>query len=108
MIVAIQLGKMKITLDTVDHVIRAKIEVDSEQAKQLIERNLDKLHQELADNGIELNSLNISLSYSKQQKEEKETMKNNTENQNLDHVGETQEEKEQKKSLGYNTYEYIA
>lgn len=104
-----QLGKMKITLDTADHVIRAKIEVDSEQARQLIERNLDKLHQELADNGIKLNSLNISLSYSRQQKEEKETMNNNnnSQTQNLGQVGETQEE-EQKKTLGYNTYEYIA
>ena len=103
-----QLGKMKITLDTVDHVLRAKIEVDSEQARQLIERNLDKLHQELADNGIELNSLNISLSNSKQQKGERETMNNNNrQTQNLGQVGEIQEE-EQKKTLGYNTYEYIA
>ena len=103
-----QLGKMKITLDTADQVIRAKIEVDSEQAKQLIERNLDKLHQELTENGIELNSLNISLSYSKQQKEGEETMNNsNTKNENLGQVGETEEE-EQKKTLGYNTYEYIA
>ncbi|MCW8848519.1 MAG: flagellar hook-length control protein FliK [Melioribacteraceae bacterium] len=103
-----QLGKMKITLDTADHVIRAKIEVDSEQAKQLIERNLDKLHQELTENGIELNSLNISLSYSKEQKEERETMNNSNNNQteNLGQVGESEEE--QKKSLGYNTYEYIA
>jgi flagellar hook-length control protein FliK len=104
-----QLGKMKITLDSADHVLRAKIEVDTEQARQLIERNLDKLHQELADNGIELNSLNISLSNPKQKKEDGETMNNNNNNQtqNLGQVGET-EEKEQKKTLGYNTYEYIA
>ncbi len=104
-----QLGKMKITLDTADHVLRAKIEVDSEQARQLIERNLDKLHQELADNGIELNSLNISLSNPKQQKEDREKMNNNNNSQteNLGQVGETEEE-EQKKTLGYNTYEYIA
>ncbi len=103
-----KLGKMKITLDTTDHVIRARIEVDNEQAKQLIERNLDKLHQELSENGLELNSLNISLGYSKQQKEEKEVIdKSQKESQNLGQMGETEEET-QKKTLGYNTYEYIA
>ena len=103
-----QLGKMKITLVTTDNVIKARIEVDNEQAKQLIERNLDKLHQELSENGLELNSLNISLGYSKQQKEEKEVVdKSQKESQNLGQMEET-EEKTQKKTLGYNTYEYIA
>lgn len=102
------LGKVKITLDTAEHVVRARIEVESEHAKHLIEKNLDKLHQDLAENGVELNSLNISLSNPKHHKEEQELMKNyNTKSENNGQVGETEEE-EQKKTLGYNTYEYIA
>ena len=102
------LGKMKITLDTTEHVVRARIEVESEQSKHLIEKNLDKLHQELAENGVELNSLNISLSNPKHNKEEKEMMeRNSSKTENNGQVGEA-EEKEQKKQLGYNTYEYIA
>ena len=103
-----QLGKMKITLDTTEHLIKARIEVESEQAKQLIERNIDKLHQELSDNGVKLNSLNISLGYSKQQKEQQEEInKKQTDTQNFGQVEENEDE-EQKKTLGYNTYEYIA
>ena len=102
------LGKMKITLDTVDKMLKANIEVDNEQAKQLVEKNIDKLQQQLSNNGLQLNSLNISLSYSKQQRDGKK-INNKTENEseNLGQVGETEEEKS-KKQLGYNTYEYIA
>ncbi len=104
------LGKMKITLDTADHVMRAKIEVDNEQSKQLIEKNIVKLHEELKDSGVQLNSLNISLGYSKQQNKNdtEEKINNKMEDfQDNDQVGEVKEES-QKKSLGYNTYEYLA
>jgi len=102
------LGKMKITLDTVDKMLKASIEVDNEQTKQLVEKNLDKLQQQLSENGVMLNSLNISLKYAKQQKEDKKINKNiQNDNENSDQVGGTEEGKNEK-SLGYNTYEYIA
>ena len=102
------LGRMKITLDTVDKMLKAHIEVDNEQAKQLVEKNIDKLQQQLSNNGLQLNSLNISLSYSKQQRDGKKiNNKSQNESENLGQVGETEEEKS-KKQLGYNTYEYIA
>ena len=102
------LGQIKIMLDTIDNVIKARIEVDNEQAKQLLEKNLEKLYQELSENGLKLNSLNISLGNQRKQKGEKVTKsKNQSENKSLGQVGESEEEK-QKKSLGYNTYEYIA
>ncbi len=102
------LGKMKITLDTVDKMLKANIEVETEQAKHLVEKNIDKLQQQLSNNGLQLNSLNISLSYSKQQRDGKK-LNNKTENESesLGQVGEAEEEKG-KKQLGYNTYEYIA
>lgn len=103
------LGKMKITVDTKDNALTARIEVNSDQSKQLIEKNLDKLYQELTENGVELSSLNISMSNSNQQNEDEENFTNNKNHnsKSLDQVGEVEEEKK-KKSLGYNTYEYIA
>lgn len=102
------LGKMKITLDTVDKMLKANIEVETEQAKHLVEKNIDKLQQQLSNNGLQLNYLNISLSYSKQQRDSKK-INNKTENEpeSLGQAGEAEEE-QSKKQLGYNTYEYIA
>ena len=102
------LGQLKITLDSLDNALKARIEVENEQAKQLLEKNVDKLQQELLDNGVKLNSLNISLSNSKRQKDQKDLKnKPNNNSKDLGQVGESEEEL-QKKSFGYNTYEYIA
>lgn len=103
------LGRMKITLDTADHAIKARIDVDNEQARQLIERNLGKLQQELAANGIQLSSLNISLGYSRQQRDGNQIKNSkNVHSESQGQVGETIETEEPKRKLGYNTYEYIA
>lgn len=103
------LGKMKITIDTIDKLLKATIEVDNDQSKQLIERNINKLHSQLTQNGVELNSLNISLKYSKNNKNDSEVFNNNkNQTNNNSQVGETEETPKQKKSLGYNTYEFIA
>ncbi len=86
------LGKMKITLDTIDNLLKATIEVDNEQSKQMIERNINKLHSQLSESGIELNSLNISLGYSKNQKNDEEISDSKTkQSKNNSQVGETEE-----------------
>ncbi|MCB0747798.1 MAG: flagellar hook-length control protein FliK, partial [Ignavibacteriae bacterium] len=102
------LGKMKITLDTIDHAVKASIEVDNEQAKQLVERNINKLQQELQSNGIQLSSLNISLGQPKNHKSEKQTSGSNKNNDSNFENDEIEITEEKKKTLGYNTYEYIA
>jgi len=103
------LGKMKITLDTIDNILKATIEVDNEHSKQLVERNLNKLYTQLRENGVELNSLNISLGYSKEGNSEEE-ISNKQSNRSSDNnqARETEEEEKTTKSLGYNTYEYLA
>ncbi|PID62475.1 MAG: hypothetical protein CR986_01530 [Ignavibacteriae bacterium] len=104
------LGKMKITLDSEDETLKAKIEVDTQQAKQIIEKNIDKLQQDLNQNGIKLGSLNISLGNSKE-RNDGETFNENasefTEGNEFDTMQENEELKDSK-SMGYNTYEYIA
>ncbi|MBI1932569.1 MAG: flagellar hook-length control protein FliK [Ignavibacteriales bacterium] len=103
------LGKMKITLSTVENALKASIEVDNEQAKTLVEKNLDKLHEELSKTGIQLNSLNISLGQPKNNKGEKRSVSKNNSNENQYETENIEYNEDKKsKSLGYNTYEYIA
>ncbi|MBK7104443.1 MAG: flagellar hook-length control protein FliK [Ignavibacteriae bacterium] len=103
------LGKMKITLTTVENVLKASIEVDNEQAKGMVERNVEKLQEELSKNGIQLSSLNISLGQPKNHKGEKRTNTKNNSNENQTETDKIDFEEDKKtKTLGYNTYEYIA
>jgi len=104
------LGKMKITLDTTEHAVKATIQVDNEHAKTLVERNIQKLHQELNNNGVQLSSINISLGQPKNHRSERHSF-NKTGNNNSNFSqedNEVNEENSNQKSLGYNTYEYIA
>ncbi len=102
------LGHLKITLETTNHLLNAHIQVENEQAKLLVEKNLNQLHTQLQDSGVELNSLNISLGYSSKQDEsfQQESKKQ------LDYSEPIKEEitkdSSKTKSLGYNTYEYLA
>jgi flagellar hook-length control protein FliK len=102
------LGHLKITLESNNHLINAHIQVENEQAKLLVEKNLNELHTQLQESGVELNSLNISMGYSsKQEKSFQQKSK-----QKIDYSDSTIEEinnkKNETKSLGYNTYEYLA
>ncbi|MFZ1290314.1 MAG: flagellar hook-length control protein FliK [Melioribacteraceae bacterium] len=103
------LGKMKITLTTIDNALKASIEVDNEQAKHLVERNVEKLQEELSKSGIQLSSLNISLGQPKNHKNEKRTNTKNDLNENQFEAENIDFNEDKKtKTLGYNTYEYIA
>ncbi len=102
------LGHLKITLETNNHLINAHIQVENEQAKLLVEKNLNQLHTQLQENGVELNSLNISLGYSSNSKESYGG-KNKHKQIITDSVNEeTAKNKKETKTLGYNTYEYLA
>ena len=103
------LGKMKITLSTVENVLKASIEVDNEQAKTLVEKNIDKLQEELSKTGIQLNSLNISLGQPKNNKGERRSVTKSNSNENQYETENIEYDEDKKsKTLGYNTYEYIA
>ncbi|MEE9430538.1 MAG: flagellar hook-length control protein FliK [Melioribacteraceae bacterium] len=102
------LGNLKITLETTEQSLTANIQVENEQAKQLVEKNINILHNQLKESGVELGSLNISLGNPKTYKEESGTQGDgsNKHSEELE-LEEIKEEKENR-SLGYNTYEYLA
>ena len=101
------LGKVKIVLDLTDKSVHANIQVDNEGAKQAVQNNINELKQSLNLNGLQLGSLNISLS-NNDDKANKSFLqkKKSAYNQYNSKIEET-ENSISSKSLGYNTYDYL-
>ena len=103
-----KLGTIKIMLDTAGKTVHARLEVANDSVKQMVVQNIDTLKTSLAQQGIQLASLNVSLTnqdsrsnktYSSKKKSASTVMAANTEdNERID----------VQKNMGYNTYEYLA
>lgn len=102
------LGKVKITLEVGGEIIHAKAEVENESVRQIIQTNTETLKQTLSQNGLQLASFNVSLAGSdeKQQKAHGQKKRSNTFS-NRSKI-EKQVLPEATRTLGYNTYEYLA
>jgi len=101
------LGKLDIRLEVVNKVISASIKVDNETTQQLVQNSLEGLKATLNQNGVQYNSLNVSLSNSedKNQRYFKQKRKNNNNaKMNVEGLDETFSHK----NLGYNKYDFIA
>ncbi|MDP3830448.1 MAG: flagellar hook-length control protein FliK, partial [Ignavibacteriaceae bacterium] len=102
-------GSVKVLLETVNNVLSAKIEVENDTVKQIVQSNIEQLKQALNENGIQLSTINISLSNHDQRSPRSQFMKkkgNASENDKKVDV-ETGNEIKPKKQYGYNTYEYL-
>ena len=103
-----KLGTIKVMLDTAGKTVHARLEVANDSVKQMVVQNIDTLKTSLAQQGIQLASLNVSLTsqdsrsnktYSSKKKSASTVMAANTEdNERID----------VQKNMGYNTYEYLA
>ena len=102
------MGKVKISLNVSDNQVHINIEVENETIKTLIHSNTSELKQNLVQNGLQLNSLNISLSNSEDKpgKSFNQKKKLNLEN-NAKKIDFNETETVTRK-MGYNTYEYLA
>ena len=101
------LGKLKITLDLHDAVVKAHIQVENSAAKQLIENNLNELLSNLSRSGVPMGSVNISLNDAKERQTKKEQEKHKINSVNSSGGGSEQESAKASKMMGYNTYEYL-
>lgn len=103
------LGKLKLTIDVVDNMVKANVEVESTAVKHVVESNLSTLNQDLAKNGIQLSSINISLSDqdAKQSKQFANNKKKSSSSFEKDDDSIHEQEEVKAKQLGYNTYEYL-
>ena len=104
------LGKVKIMLDISNNVIHAHAEVENEAAKSLMQNNIENLKQALAQQGMQLNSLNISLSNHQEQKSNKSYLSKRKFTYTEHQIGEIDEKEPTNvsKHYGYNTYEFLA
>jgi len=102
------MGKVKISVEVTDKIVKANITVETEVVKNMLESKLGDLQSNLNKNTNQQGMINISLQQNEQKNNERQAGKKKIsgENKQVDKI-ETETE-ETKKSLGYNTVEYIA
>lgn len=102
------LGKVKIMVELVDNKVAARVDVENQAAKEMLQNQIQFLKDALNSSGIQLGSLNISH----QNNDPKGTRADKGKKQDDETVSTSKTKKEAKedgsKNLGYNTYEYIA
>lgn len=106
------LGQLKISIDNADHVLKAFIEVDNPQVKQAVENRMQELVQNLAQSGLNLGSVNVSVNNQQDQKLARnlDSKKKNVNKIDQDVEPEVKNDKNGNtvKEMGYNTYEFLA
>lgn len=102
------MGRIKVALEIIENKLTARLEVETNSAKEMLHNQVEFLRDSLSNNGIQLSSLSISL-YSSEQKNSKSLREKRKDSsiKDIDTKENLQKEK-QAKSLGYNTYEFIA
>jgi flagellar hook-length control protein FliK len=100
------LGNVKIEFDLKEKSMNAKISVETESAKNLIQTNSETLKNSLHSSGITLNSLNVLLSDGPRQQHVPIIKKKIQKNEIIEIQAEPVQIK--RRNLGYNTYEYLA
>jgi flagellar hook-length control protein FliK len=99
------LGKLKISIDVVDNIAKAIVEVQSDEVRKLIENNMNQLTNSLNNNGIQLSSMKVYLNYSDQKPSRGSFAQKNRTNRREEKTEELSSDFQKK--LGYNTYEYL-
>lgn len=102
------LGKVMLSIDLVENQINTRIEVENEQVKQFIQSNIEQLRQNLQTSGIHLNSVNISLAESEQKFSKAFTPRKKSGDRISKVKADEERTRPSQKSLGYNTYEFLA
>jgi flagellar hook-length control protein FliK len=103
-----ELGAIKITLDTFDNQLTAKVEVNNESVGHLMKSNVESLKQNLLQNGVQLNSINISFANSEHKQPGLNQQRKRNQNYLYENDIEINEELMLPKRMGYNTYEFLA
>ena len=108
------LGKVKVALDLIDNVVKAHISVDTQNAKVLIENNLNELQSQLAKSGIQFGEVSIGLNqnWQKHERNSRASFKQGKRVTKVNDAGDVAEHGEVERSeprlFGYNTYEFLA
>jgi len=101
------LGKVKVSLNISEHIVHANFEVENESVRNLIQNNSLNLKNSLMQQGLQLNSMNISLANYEQKTSKSFSPKRKTGYEKPVSKIDEKENQRISKSLGYNTYEYL-
>jgi len=101
------LGAVKIALEVVDEIVTAKIEVNNQAAREVLENNAKQLQAQLNQNGVNVNSINISLS-NFEHKQKQNFVPQRKKSFGYSEEREIEEKSSNEKRFGYNTIEYLA
>lgn len=102
------LGKVKIVLDVVDKVVHANIQVENEAVKQVIQGNINTLRQTLNLSGLQLSGFNISLNSNESGEGKSYGNKKKSTHPGTGSKVPGEIELASIKSMGYNTYDFLA
>ncbi|MBZ0200568.1 MAG: flagellar hook-length control protein FliK, partial [Ignavibacteriaceae bacterium] len=103
------LGKVKVMIDVTENVVKANIEVESEAVRQVVQNNIDVLKQSLVQSGITVASVNINLAGQEQKSNRTYDQKKKIDTDDSDSKIVKKKGIDKKiRSLGYNTYEFLA
>lgn len=103
-----ELGRVKILIENSDNVVSAKIEVQSEQVKNIIISNLPQLKESLKQEGLNTQNINVYLGSEEQKGQHSANQKRQNGNNKMIYETEENTEEVKIKNLGYNTIEYLA
>lgn len=102
------LGKVKIMVELVDNKLTARVDVENQAAKEMLQNQIQFLKESLNSGGIQLSSLNISQQNSDNKGTKPEKERRRSEEVSGEKVNKDESKNGGSKNFGYNTYEYIA
>ena len=102
------LGRVEVKLELVNKIINATINVENETVQQIVQNSLEGLKLTLNQNGVQFNSLNVSLSTSDERNQKFYKQKRNSNRVKNIFSVEGNSDAFESKNLGYNTYDFIA
>lgn len=104
----VTLGEIEVAIEIIENSVNAKIEVENDAVKHVINSGMEQLKQNLVQQGLQPNNINVSLA-TPDEKNQKFTKNNKKKHSNSKGLNtDTNVENDTPKNMGYNTYDYVA
>ncbi len=101
------LGEIDVAIEIIKNTVKASIEVENDSVKQVVNSGIEQLKQALVQQGLQPQSINVSLSTPEDRNNKfARNKKKNSGPEKFDLENEI--EVEAPKNMGYNTYDYVA
>lgn len=101
------MGKIKLSIDVTNNVVHARVEVENDQVKQMLQANLDVLRHSLNMNGLQLSAIDVSMSGGQQRSYKSYEPRKKFQYSGKETKISEEADKEVNRNMGYNTYEYL-